>query len=262
MPEKNFQHFLDDSGQLVAWPSKQKVQLMALKYLSEKLEWDREYSEREINEILTQYHTFNDPALLRRELYMNHFLNRETNGTQYRRTHRPLPKRWNTERLDIQDTHLNEIPELQNIYDECAYIGKLTGYDDPTENPMLAEYERKRLPPGGKAEFYRLQSIFTKENHAPIGYLITYQGFPDPETFWITVLAIRPALQRQRLGMELLRGLEKEALELGTYKRIGISLGVGNEPARQFWTACGFTEVLKMLDHGTHAEQWRVKPLE
>ena len=56
---------------------------MALEFLAAKFEMGREYSEKEVNEILNQNHTFGDPALLRRELYMKKLLDRTPDGNRY-----------------------------------------------------------------------------------------------------------------------------------------------------------------------------------
>lgn len=56
---------------------------MALEFLAAKFEMGREYSEKEVNEILNQNHTFGDPALLRRELYMKKLLDRTPDGSRY-----------------------------------------------------------------------------------------------------------------------------------------------------------------------------------
>lgn len=75
--------FLDENGRLTAYPSKRKMKLYAMIYLAEKIEKDRIYSEREINEVLNEWHTFGDPATLRRELYTHKFLDRSKDGTEY-----------------------------------------------------------------------------------------------------------------------------------------------------------------------------------
>ena len=81
--------FIDDSGRLTRWPARQKVQLMALALLVEKFEAGREYSEREVNFLLMDWHTFSDWALLRRALCDWQFLERESDGRRYRL--RPVP---------------------------------------------------------------------------------------------------------------------------------------------------------------------------
>ena len=77
-------NFLNADGKLTAFPAKRKMKVYALFYLAEKFESGREYSEREINDILLDWHTFADPATLRRELYDYRFLDRSPDGRSYR----------------------------------------------------------------------------------------------------------------------------------------------------------------------------------
>jgi len=77
---------LDSEGRLTLWPSKRTLQEAALDYLAAKLEAGKVYSEKEINTLLGQLHTFNDAALLRRELYERGLLNRTKDGSEYWRT--------------------------------------------------------------------------------------------------------------------------------------------------------------------------------
>ena len=80
------QNHLDAEGRLTLWPSKRTLQLLALDYLATKLEPRCVYSEKEINALLNSWHTFGDPALLRRELYERGLLNRAKDGSEYWRT--------------------------------------------------------------------------------------------------------------------------------------------------------------------------------
>jgi hypothetical protein len=86
MKPDDLHHFLDEEGRLTAWPAKRNKQMLALQFLAGKLEGNRMYTEKEINELLTQFHTFTDAALLRRELYMKHFLDRKPDGSAYWKT--------------------------------------------------------------------------------------------------------------------------------------------------------------------------------
>lgn len=76
--------FLDGNGRLTAFPAKRKMKLYALMYLSEKFEKDRSYTEKEVNALLCEWHTFGDPATLRRELYNHRFIDRDSLGKEYR----------------------------------------------------------------------------------------------------------------------------------------------------------------------------------
>lgn len=77
-------NFLNAEGKLTAFPAKRKRKLYALLYLAEKIPADKDFAEREINNILLDWHTFADPATLRRELYEYGFLNRSRDGKVYR----------------------------------------------------------------------------------------------------------------------------------------------------------------------------------
>lgn len=75
--------FLDSAGKITQLPQKQKVKRPVLEYLAAKFEPDRIYSEREVNEICSQWHTFGDYFLMRRELVDYGLLCRERDGSHY-----------------------------------------------------------------------------------------------------------------------------------------------------------------------------------
>ena len=77
-------NFLDADGKLTAFPAKRKMKLYALLYLAQKIPADTDFTERDINGILQDRHTFADPATLRRELYDYRFLDRSRDGKVYR----------------------------------------------------------------------------------------------------------------------------------------------------------------------------------
>ncbi|HUN09912.1 MAG TPA: DUF2087 domain-containing protein [Aggregatilineales bacterium] len=81
---------MDNEGRLIEWPSKKSLQAVVLVYLAGKFEAGRLYKEREVNELLKQWHTFGDHALLRRELFEAGYINREKDGSAYWAT--PLTK--------------------------------------------------------------------------------------------------------------------------------------------------------------------------
>lgn len=75
--------FLDKDGKIerIPVPSRTKIPLLA--YLAGKFEKNRDYTEKEINQIITGWHTFNDYFILRRLLVDYGFLDREPNGSRY-----------------------------------------------------------------------------------------------------------------------------------------------------------------------------------
>ena len=76
--------FLDNEGRLTALPAKRKMKLHVLVYLSEKIVSGKVYTEKEINALLNEWHTYGDPVTLRRELVDHKILIRDPYGKEYR----------------------------------------------------------------------------------------------------------------------------------------------------------------------------------
>lgn len=70
-----------ENGRLKSLPSKQKKLIAVLDWLATHFEADRTYTEREVNEIISQYHE--DFAGLRRDLVDFGYLRRERAGSKY-----------------------------------------------------------------------------------------------------------------------------------------------------------------------------------
>jgi hypothetical protein len=83
--------FLDGDGKVKQLPQKQRVRFAVLAYLAERFEYDRIYTEKEVNAILEEAHTFGDYFLLRRELAECSLLCRKRDGSAYWREPRALP---------------------------------------------------------------------------------------------------------------------------------------------------------------------------
>jgi hypothetical protein len=81
---RELRNFLDDTGRLKGYPGKFRLKIISLFYLAEKFEKNRQYTEKQVNEVLRAWHTFEDWAMLRRELYDKRFFDRDKNGALYR----------------------------------------------------------------------------------------------------------------------------------------------------------------------------------
>lgn len=86
MEKCNINQFLDDSGRIAQLSENSKKRQALLAYLAEKFEPDCNYSEPEVNEICSKWHTFSDYFLLRRELVDYGLLSREQDGSRYWKT--------------------------------------------------------------------------------------------------------------------------------------------------------------------------------
>ncbi|HEX2945414.1 MAG TPA: DUF2087 domain-containing protein [Clostridia bacterium] len=86
---KDISRFLDGNGRIRIWPSKRDMKESVLSYLAEKFEYNKTYTEKEVNNILQEWHTFNDYFLLRRDLVDIGLLSRTRNGASYWRVESP-----------------------------------------------------------------------------------------------------------------------------------------------------------------------------
>ena len=77
--------YMDDQGRFTQFPGKRQKakQAVMLETLVGKFDKGIKYSESEINDILNQYHTFNDPAILRRLMIGKGLLERTPDGREY-----------------------------------------------------------------------------------------------------------------------------------------------------------------------------------
>ena len=73
--DKVLQNFFDDEGKLKSIPTKRSKRIYVLERLLEEFDFDRTYSEKEVNEILRHFHS--DVCTLRREFIMNKMMVRK-----------------------------------------------------------------------------------------------------------------------------------------------------------------------------------------
>jgi len=76
-------HFLDEKGRIKQLPSKSNLRQEAFAYLSGKFEAERKYTEKEVNQIVTDWSTIGDYFLLRRGLIEYGMMSRTPDGSQY-----------------------------------------------------------------------------------------------------------------------------------------------------------------------------------
>lgn len=88
----NIKNFINENGQITAWPKKHEKKRNVLLYLAEKFEADRRYTEREVNDLIAQWHTFGDLFLLRRGMIEEKLLCRTRDGSAYWRNPEALPE--------------------------------------------------------------------------------------------------------------------------------------------------------------------------
>lgn len=77
--------YQDEQGRFTQLPGKRqkKKQALMLEYLAEQFDAGRQYTEREVNDILNQHHNFEDPATLRRLMFGLQLIDRTLDGKAY-----------------------------------------------------------------------------------------------------------------------------------------------------------------------------------
>lgn len=80
---KQILNYYDKDGKLSQYPSKKPLRDMALEKIALCFEKGKNYTEKEVNEIIRSQISFCDHELIRRELFQNHILNRYKDGSKY-----------------------------------------------------------------------------------------------------------------------------------------------------------------------------------
>jgi hypothetical protein len=88
--EKVARHF-DADGGLVRWPGRTKQQELCLWVFWSRIPAETSFTEREISDLLNDWHHFGDHALLRRSLYEYRLVQRTVDGRDYRRIEQKPP---------------------------------------------------------------------------------------------------------------------------------------------------------------------------
>ncbi|MEK3704123.1 GNAT family N-acetyltransferase [Paenibacillus sp. FSL R7-0198] len=152
-----------------------------------------------------------------------------------------LPEEWKSDRLIVSNVKESDIPELESIYETSRYLHQWDGQEHD-RNYVKECFEEGHLPPGGRLENYRIQSIRTNEDDRYIGLLSVYHGYPSEDSIYLEFLYIQSEIQKQGYGKELIQALTLHCSELG-YKEIRINVALKNWPALRFWIKSGFNQI-------------------
>ena len=79
---------MNEFDEIIRWPQKPSVKKIVINWHFNKFNGEIKYSEKEVNGILDRHHSFNDIALLRRELVSRKFLSRKDDGSEYWKTNK------------------------------------------------------------------------------------------------------------------------------------------------------------------------------
>lgn len=254
-------NYLNDQGQLTVFPAKKSKQKIALFYLASKLDADKNYSEKEINSIIDQWHTYNDSCTLRRELYNNRFINRANDGsTYYKEAIQPTPSDFGIDdsfspndilngfKLELKEYRCIRLTkkhrdDIYNLEKSNTYYYDILLNHSVTPEESLSDIDS--IPEG----FPRSQKFFFgiyQENQliAVIDYLVGYnlEHTDDIQTLWIGFFMVHKEYQRSGIGQRIIDAFIHTAKE-NTIHKIQLACIEGNEQGIPFWSSFGFKEL-------------------
>jgi hypothetical protein len=80
---KALHSFQGEDKRLKAWPVKRSRQVIFLELIASRIRPGIIYSEKQFNTVLNCYHSFNDPARLRRDMLGCDMIKRKADGSEY-----------------------------------------------------------------------------------------------------------------------------------------------------------------------------------
>lgn len=247
------ENFLDRQGRIKSWPAKREAKLAVLRYLGNHFATGLFYSEKEVNGIIEEHHTFGDYFLLRRGMIDCGVLARTQNGARYWRTSLwSETKSVTTQRLTIEPAIASDCMEIKEIHLACGYVGEWVG-DPHTEQSLASMLDGTDLPPNGHREFSHVAVLRESSSGEAVGFVQYYTAWPEANSLWIGLFLLHPSRQQMGYGSEFITALIAEARRQG-YQKIGLGVALRNQPGLKFWVKCGFDHIAKVKSDGESGE--------
>jgi GNAT superfamily N-acetyltransferase len=253
---KGLQKLLNEDGHVTRWPVKPKEKALVIEYLASKFSKVEEYSEHDVNNLLNQWHTFSDWALLRRELFERGFLAREANGFTYWRTEKALevfdanvtitPRRstlqlfrlegFGVRLLTMQDKHM-----LQDLFKRCQDV-HLLSMGEALKGNEAEEALTDHPPEKALEEMYKI-GLFRAETL--IGFFDVAQNYLRPNGWHIGLFLMDRDLRSRGVGHKVWVALEDWMKSQGV-TRVILSVLEENQSALRFWRRESFIQTRVM----------------
>lgn len=246
-------NFFDGSGKLKAWPSKYALKIEALYYLGLKFEFGRIYTEKEVNKIINEWHSFGDYFLLRRGLIEEKILMRTSNGAKYWKAD-IIKNREEIGELALRNLNYNDanvLLEIERSYpNNAVYAGR-----DFTKEDAEELINGTMLPPGGSGEFFHVKLIAEKEQSQPVGYIAYYLGYPNAQSLFVASLFFHNDYQHNGYGTAIADKLSELAKNSG-FSELRVGVMTENKAGFAFWAKQKFEQTGKItsFENGKSAE--------
>lgn len=156
-----------------------------------------------------------------------------------------LPIVFRTSGFTVRIADEMDMDAIASVFSENESTLRLLGPDVAPRVSAAELLHHDNLPPNGDARREQSYLIVDSANFKPVGVLVTYAGYPTPETLFIGSLFIRPAWQGRGVGREVMIALEQLARECG-FRRMGAAVGLKNWRALRFWVERGFNQITRI----------------
>lgn len=256
-------NYLDKQGRLTIFPAKKKYQKIVLFYLASKFNTNQTYTEKEVNALLDEWHTYEDACTLRRELYNNRFIGRTIDGTSYYKEYpEPVPADFDIdtsfEPFDVFNSFKYLLPKyrlirltrkhknaLYELEASNSYYFSISQDHPVTPEESIADLEAVPENFPIKQKFYF--GLYQEDQMiAVMEYLVgyDYEHTSDLQTIWIGFFMVHGNHKNQGMGKQIIRTFIQAAKENGIHK-IQLACIEGNKEGYPFWTQLGFKEIAR-----------------
>jgi diamine N-acetyltransferase len=153
-----------------------------------------------------------------------------------------------TKRLTMTLADINDLPELEDIENECE---KYFSFDPKCEGNHSCSIKEclttGDIPPGGKKENYYFYCI--RQDGLLIGFLDCYLEYKQKNTAYLSSIYIKEAYRRNGIGSEIIEAIIQEFTAVHISK-IRLHVSLRDATALRFWVKLGFDRIIDVQCSG------------
>ena len=144
--------------------------------------------------------------------------------------------------LNIRIAGTPDVKILQEICDAWIEKGFFEGETLPSDYIEQC-LKNGDLPPIEDAKIENYALYVVEKNQRIIGLFDLYEGYPDSQTAWISLLLLDIESRGAGIGKKLLSMIADEYRK-GGFDSLGLAVSMNNRIALKFWVNHGFKEIL------------------
>lgn len=147
------------------------------------------------------------------------------------------------ENLTIKNLPLDDVPNLQKLFEESKDYSKLI--EGRLPRPNDAQDLLLALPDGKSLKDKFVLGVY--EEDILVGVIDLVKDYPEQNMWFIGLLLLSPQYRNKGFGSKIYCKLREELITLENAKAIRISVAEQNSNALNFWRKLGFKEIYSKL---------------